>query len=159
MALDDLLTPSLASARDVRSLYSVRACFLVAFFGGVYGAVVMGVANSLRAQRLLRDWPLYLLAVLAWTAFLWWYTRAVFLGAPPPWAELFGKPSRTLSYVGRAVGLACFGLIYLRHRVLFRAAETLGVAAPSPWKIGILAVAVGAVATAGLAAIGAGIPR
>jgi hypothetical protein len=159
VSLNDLLTPSLASARDVRSLYSARANILVAFIGGVFAAIVMGVANSLRARRLESDWPLYLLAFLAWSGFLVWYMRAVVAGTPPPFADLLGRPSSTLNYLGRAAGVALFGLVYSRHRLLFRAAETFGVAAPKPWKIGSVAVAGGALVTVGFTALGAVLGR
>jgi hypothetical protein len=154
VSLDELLKPSLSSPRDVRSLYSVRASFLVAFFGGVYAAIVMGVANSLRAQRLPRDLPLYLAAFVAWTIFLLWYTRALALGELPAWSLWFGKPAKTLSVMGRALALAFFGIVYTRQRTLFRAAEALGVDSPSPWKVGLVACALSLAATLLVSAIG-----
>lgn len=155
MSLDDLLKPSLSSARDVRSLYSVRANYLVAFVGGVYASIGMGVANSLRAKRLRRDWPLYLVALVGWTAFVFWYARETALGTPPAWAGLLGAHPRTLNVITRALALAFFGVVYLRHQTLFRAAAALGVDAPSPWKAGLIVCGLATVITLGVGAIGA----
>ena len=155
VSLDDLLKPSLSSPRDVRSLYSVRANYLVAFVGGVYASIGMGVANSLRAQRLQRDWPVYLAAFVGWTAFVLWYSRATALGTPPAWAGVLGAHHRTLNIIGRALGLALFGIVYLRHQALFRAAEALGVGAPSPWKVGLVVCGLALVVSLVVAAIGA----
>lgn len=143
MSSSPLLSPSLQADASPRPLFSVRASFFVAFFGGAGAAVVFTGLNSARLHRLGRDaWLLALLGTLA-------AGYSLLTGFPPalleglgPVGELIGEP-KTRRFFGRGLGLLVWGAAYLAHRRFHRARELMSEDAPSPWKMGILATVVG----------------
>jgi hypothetical protein len=152
--LDALLQPSLARAEHA-ALYSVRANFLVAFFGGVYATLIFSSLNSRRLGRARTDAALYLGIAAAWTATVAWCGYLLASGQWPDWLLLTGSAGRDARHIGRAVSLAVFGLLYLRLRPFYTAAQLGGRQAPSPWKAGLLAVAASAALTWLIGALGA----
>ena len=61
--LNDLLGPSLAGGRAARPPYSIRAQVIVAIVGGVFAALGLCAASSLRIGSLRRDVWLYVAAI------------------------------------------------------------------------------------------------
>lgn len=140
--LDALLQPTLGGQRSAAALYSVRASFMVAFFGGVYASLLFSFLNSRRLGRTREDGWLYALIAGLWTAFLAWGGYALALDQLPDWLAPTGQHARDFRYIARACALLVFGGIYLRLRRFFRAADLAGMEAPSPWKPGLLVSAV-----------------
>jgi hypothetical protein len=141
---EELLRPTLADYRRPPALYNSTGFFLSAFFGGPVGAGLYATANSFRLGRLARDLPV----IVAITAAAFLVLIALdgmgvlsrldgFLG---------GSTLRTVQICLRAMGIACFGAIYLLHRGYFRAAQVSGVVPLKGWVPGIAAVAAGLVA-------------
>lgn len=129
---EELLKPELAE-HDQEPIYSVRAGFIVAFFGGPIATVLFSGLNSRKLGRLSRDLPIYLIVTLITFGIL-----ALALAQP----ELFGgdsttKPSQNVRVVIRVLALAAFGVFYFLHRSHYRAQELLGNDPPSPWVAGI----------------------
>jgi hypothetical protein len=152
--LEALLQPSLAGTEHA-ALYSVRANFLVAFFGGVYATLIFSFLNSRRLGRARTDAALYLGIAVVWTATLAWSGYLLAADQWPDWLVLTGSAGRDARHVARAVSLAVFGLLYLRLRPFYTAAQLGGRESPSPWKAGLLAVALSAALTWLIGALGA----
>lgn len=143
--LGHLLRPSLGpTVAPMRPLYSVRAGFLVAFFGGVYATLGFSALNTRRAGRLARDAWLYALAAVAWTGVLIAAGHALGTDGLPSWLGFAGTPQRGVRWVGRLTALALFGLVYLRHRALLKTQALVGTDAPNPWAAALLWVVLGA---------------
>lgn len=154
--LHHLLRPTLEAAAAVHQpLYSVRAGFLVAFFGGVHATLAFSALNSRRANRLAKDLWIYLLAGVAWAAALIVAGHGIASGGLPEWLDLAGTPQRTVRWGGRLVALGLFGLVYLRHRPLIKAQELLGDDPPNPWPAGLVVAGLSIVLTLALVAVGA----
>lgn len=137
--VEHLLRPTLAAAPLRRPLYSVRAGFFVAFFGGVYATIGFSALNSSRAGRLAKDLWIYLLVAAAWSALMIAVGYGIAADNLPGWLDVAGKPGRTVRFAGRGLALAVFGMVYLRHRPLIKAQELLGdEPPPNPWPAGLL---------------------
>jgi len=138
---DDLLRPTLSEYRQSPALYNSTGMALAAFFGGPLGAGVYGAANTFRLGRLSQDLPLLLALVAA--AFLLPYELHR-LGVMQPIAGFLDSgPQRSFEILLRALGLGCFGAIYLMHRRFFRAAQVAGAESLQGWIPGIAAVVLG----------------
>jgi len=103
--------------------------------------VIYGGFNSHRLQRLHKDAAVLLLIAAAayCLPFLLyqqgWLQQLVAMAG--------GRAARNYQIILRAVGLLCFGAIYLMHRDFFRAARIAGSEALSGWLPGIAAVLLG----------------
>ena len=129
----ELLQPSLG-AKSATAIYSVRASFFVAFFGGPFAIIFFSMINARRLGRLKDDAWVYALAALVTIATLALGVYLVGIGAFPEIGD--NDARRWVRYGHRVVALLIFGALYLRHRPFYRAAEML-VDAPSPWLVGI----------------------
>ena len=150
MADDDLLRPSLSGTSNARALYNSSGFFLAAFFAGPAAAGVYGAAISYRLGRLRQELPVIVALVAACFLVLLVANREGGLTALAGW--LGDKPARAVQLAIRALGLACFGAIYLMHRNQYRAAQVSGVDPLPGWVPGIAAVVVGLSANLALAA-------
>lgn len=145
--LTQLLEPSLRSDPGEGVPYSVRATFMVAFFGGVYAILWFSWLNSRRLGRAKEDAWLYAHVALVWTVAMGWWVHAILDGSLPAWLGRDDDSQRSVRLVSRGIALAVFGVIHLRLRRFFKAAELSGQEAPSPWQAGLTAVALGTVVT------------
>lgn len=158
--IDHLLEPSLGDRGGGASIFSVRAGFFVAFFGGGFAAVIFGVLNSRRLNRLAQDWWIYVLGAIVFGAAA--VCTGHQLGGVPldSLATAEGRDrARVLRMASRALALGYFGLIFLRHRRFHKAMELSTEDPPSPWVPGIAAAAAGAAITFPLAMLGAWIAQ
>ncbi len=137
----DLLRPTLSGYRRPPALYGSTGMFLSGFFGGPAGIAVYASANAYRLGRLAKDLPVIIgitasafLVILEMNESGWLIKLAAYLG---------GSLDRNFNVIVRAFGMACFGAIYLLHRLFFRAARVTGVEPLSGWVPGIVAVLVG----------------
>lgn len=140
---NDLLRPTLAAYRDAPALYQTTGLALSAFFGGPLGAGIYGAANSFRLNRLARDLPVLLALVLAAFAIPYVLEKLDWLR---PVTEYLGARGEVVLL--RALGLLCFGAIYLMHREFFRAAQVAGATPLKGWVPGVAAIVAGLVANA-----------
>jgi len=129
---DSLFQPSLQHVREERPLYSTTTLFMSAFFGGVFAATLVFGVNAWRAARLRRD-----LVALALAGAGGLVLPLIVLEFGPAESD---SATRLLMRLG---GVLVAGLLYIRHRGLYRGQELFGVARPNGWGIGLLAVALG----------------
>ncbi len=153
--LEALLTPSLGARSGANSLYSVRASFFVAFFGGPVAALIFGFLNSRRLGREREDGWLYGVIALPLIVLLVWLGYAASADELPAWLGTTKEASSLRRFLPRALALLIFGGIYLRLRPFFKAAELSGQPAPDPWRPGLVTVA--AATAINVAAAGAGV--
>jgi hypothetical protein len=150
---DDLLRPTLGSDQAAQPVYSPRASFIVAFFGGPVAAVLFSALNSLRLRRLPHDLPVYAAALVVFVAAVGWLLGTASGAALLGWMGAGEAERRGLRLTQRVFALALWGVFHARHRAFHRNAELMGVEAPSPWLPGIACVLAGGAATAAIAAL------
>lgn len=145
----DLLQPSLADdSAPATAIHSATTGYLAAFLGGPIGGAVIALENARRLRRLAADGWLGAVGVVLTLALVWWEQR----GGGLQWlVERFGAGGPRLGL--RAIGLGYFALAYYVHRRYYRNMAFYGIAAPSGWLFGFAAVAIGALATAGLTVV------
>ena len=156
--LETLLEPSLdPAAAPAQPLFSGQAMVLVAFFGGVYAAVVFCAANALRMGKVKADGWILALVALAWTAVLWWALQQALAGTAPEWLSVLGNTGRTVRFGGKLLAMGVVGLVYLRRRPMFMGQALAGVEPASPWTLGLISVLVAMGISSGIAILaGAG---
>jgi hypothetical protein len=155
--LELLLQPTLSSSSATRPIYSVRASFFTAFFGGVYAIVILSWLNSHRLRRLPSDIWIYLVIAIGWSLMLVWFGSTIASGEAPQWLLAFGNAQRTARYAGRFLALVVFCVVYLLHRRFHQAQATVGSDPPNPWPVGIGAAAASIVLTFVFVGIGVGL--
>jgi hypothetical protein len=154
-SLSSLLEPSLQHGRASEPIYSVRAGFMVAFFGGLYATLIFSFLNSRKLGRAREDLWLYVTLAALGTALVVWLGYAAISGELPSWLSFTDNRGRDSRYVVRAVALLMFGACYLRLRRFYTASQLAGQAPPNPWKPGLAACAVSVLLTLGAGALGA----
>jgi len=149
MTDNDLLQPSL-SGSDVpaTSIYSATTGYVAAFVGGPIGGAVVAMVNAWRLNRVSKDWPMALLAVLITWTLLYWETR---MGGNGWLAEHLGASGPRMLL--RVLALAYFVGIYGLHYKSYRNMALLGIVPPSGWVLGVVGIVIGLAGTAGLTAL------
>jgi len=138
---DELLRPTLSEYRAGPALYNETGLALAAFLGGPVGAGVYGAANSFRLSRLKQELPVIVAAVAASFLLVFELERFGLLRELAQALDATG--TSTLKITLRALGLACFGAIYLMQRRFYRAAQVSGVESLKGWIPGLAAVVLG----------------
>ncbi|MBZ0113357.1 MAG: hypothetical protein K8J08_12920 [Thermoanaerobaculia bacterium] len=139
--LEQLLQPSLKEGQRLVPLYSIRAGFFTAFFGGVFATLILNGLNSWRLGRFGRDVWFYLGAGVLWTAVLLWFSNTLFQGSQAPWIV---NP-RVLRNAGRVLALIILGRTYLSQRDAYKVQDFVGDDPPNPWPaaLGAIAISIG----------------
>ena len=139
-ANEDLLNPSLDQGPI--QLYSSRAGFIVAFFGGVVASVVFTLLNSRRLRRFNKD--AWILAVCGLAAIA---VRILLFEIPDgdlSFTELFvelGKQRKAdplIRYAPRMTALGVWMVGYFMHAREYRAMKLSQLSPLNPWKTGII---------------------
>lgn len=139
-SLEALLQPTLGTA-PARRPYSVRSCYLVAFFGGSLAIAIFGALTARRMGTLSKDGWLFVTTAVVSLVGLYWAADATINHQLPAWLSEMDKPTRTLRYAFRAFGLVVVGIFYLMRKDIWRAAELNGEA-PSPWKPALTSIVI-----------------
>lgn len=138
-----LLTPSLQGDLPTRPIFSSRAGFWVAFFGGVYASAIFSAFNLVRMRRLSRDAWICAAGVLLWTPLLVWLANAVaHPERAPEWLLPIGTAT-AMRLAGRGCGMLLFAILYLRQRTLYTAQRLTSDESPNPWPLGIASCVAG----------------
>lgn len=136
--LDGLLEPSLEQPEAARPIYSVKATFFVAFFGGPLAVTFFSALNSKRLDRLRRDLPVYVAAAASIVGVVYLYSELALDGSLFEMArEARQEFTRHYRWLSRGHALVLCGVFYLLHRSAHRAQELIGADPPSPWRAGI----------------------
>lgn len=148
-ALDRLLQPSLHEGQKLVPIFSIRAGFFTAFFGGVFATLILNGLNSKRLGRLGRDVWFYLVAGVLWTAFLVYVSSTLLEGTQAPWL----MNNRSVRTGGRVLALAILGLTYLSQRDAYKAQQLVGDDPPNPWPAALTAIGLAVALTALIVAL------
>ena len=144
---EDLLEPTLnREGAPAGSIYSPATGFFSSFFGGPIAGAVVTAVNARRLNRLHSDAWLVALGFAVQVALLWWLVR---LDGNEWLQSTLGRSGASVAR--RMTGLAYFGLTYVVHRSYYRNMAFAGITPPSGWRMGILAVGVGGIASVALA--------
>ena len=138
---DDLLRPTLSDYSRPPAMYHTTGFALSAFFGGPVGAAIYAMFNTARLSRLKQDGVVVLALCAAAVLVALQMARSGGLDSLASVAGLTQQSTARLML--RALGLACFGAIYLLHRKFFRAARISGVKPAPSWPLGLASVALG----------------
>jgi hypothetical protein len=149
----DLLRPSLGGEAALRPLYSPRANFIVAFFGGPLALILFSGLNARRLRRLPKDLPFYV-GAFAIVALALYALAATSLGTSIAVALGSEGSARQVTRIGsRVLALLLWGFFHLRHRRFQRSAELWDAPRPNPWPAGLACTALGTALTVGLLAL------
>lgn len=153
--VQDLLKPSLQVAGPAIAIYSIRASFFVAFFGGPLAIVLFTGLNSRRLGRLRKDGPwLALGGAIAIAAML----AQIILLDEARGADGGLVTTQNMRIASRGLAILLCGGYYLMHRAQHRSVHFLGLDAPQPWVPGILCTLLGvAISVAASAVLATGI--
>lgn len=141
----DLLAPILDDERPPEPLYSARAEFFTAFFGGPFAILILSSLNARILGRLNKDmWRYVLGAIIALCAVV----GVTWLGmtdAPPQWyAEFVGdQGSRATRWISRGFALILWAALWWPYRRYHKAAELMGIGPRSPWAAAIASGVIG----------------
>ncbi len=130
--MNDLLKPSLTKT-SAPPLYSTRANFFVAFFGGPLAITLFSALNARRLRRLGQDLPFYLLGLALYLGLFAWLALNYPTGPDLLEGALEARRNPFIRYGGRFLGLVLWGGYYLRHRPFHKASDLLGLDSPNPW--------------------------
>lgn len=138
-----LLQPSI-SPQGTFSVYSPRATFMTAFFGGPFAAVLIHALNMKRLGRWRVQAPALAAALVV--ALLFSVYQAVAMARPHllPFGDAVPANSAngTLRILARVVALVVWGALYLRFRTLYRASQ-LAAEHPPGFKAGLACALIG----------------
>ncbi|WAS97912.1 hypothetical protein [Nannocystis punicea] len=146
LVMDPQLLQSSIRRSSVTAIYSLRAAFYTAFFGGPFAAILIHRRNAELLGRLDRDRGVHIAALVLALAF---YVAGAYVavhpevlaGLPP---EL--KPAQFVRYTSRLVALLIWAGLYFRMRDEYRAARLQDAHLPG-WREGLMWVLVGGVAS------------
>ena len=127
---DNLLEPTLSADGAIKPIFSTRAGFLLAFFGGGSAITFFSALNSERLGRLGRDLPAYLAGIGLIAGLVYLQVEH------PRLLETAEENGETTSYAvvaHRALGLLLWGGYYWLHNKHYRAMAVTGTRHPSPW--------------------------
>jgi hypothetical protein len=138
--VEDLLKPSLQATGPAIAIYSIRASFFVAFFGGPLGIVLFTALNARRLDRLRKDGPWLMIGgAIAIGAML----AQIFLLDTAREGGSGLVTSQNLRIANRALALLLCGAFYLMHRAQYRSMQFLGLESPDPWVPGFVCALLG----------------
>ncbi len=133
--MDDLLRPSLSSDKPTVSLFSTRAGFFMAFFGGPIAVTFFSALNSRKLERLKDDMLFYAIGVILFVVLVF-----TMLNATPDgesiinWLQEQRRNNPLFRYGSKVLALVLWGGYYYLHRPYHRAMQFAGIDSPSPWK-------------------------
>ncbi|UCH74669.1 MAG: hypothetical protein JSU82_02085 [Rhodospirillales bacterium] len=141
----DLLSPVLGETGPPEPLFSTRAEFLTAFFGGPFAILLLSGMNANFLGRLKPDLWRYVLGTAASVfvvSFLAWLRAA---DPPPAWyIDVAGDQARqAVRWISRLFALVLWFLLWLPYRRYHKAAEVMGLGNRNPWKAAIASVVFG----------------
>lgn len=141
MASEVLLQPTLETSAPA-PLVSPNATFLTAFLGGPWAALWVCAVNVRRLGRVRRELPALALGAALGVVAL---ALAGIAAARPELVAGFipsgWRPPTVVRRIGTFLGLATWGVFYLRLRPYYRAAELAGEFA-RPWRVTLPALGV-----------------
>jgi hypothetical protein len=145
--MQNLLNPTLSPETSHQRIYSQRALFFVAFFGGPLALLLLNALNSNKLNRLRRDLLPYLIALSLYVALL----SVIIWSAPEgvsvwKWIAAQRRENFFFKYAPRIFALILWGGFAFLHRPFHKAAQLLGDDPPSPWRAALSCFAVAMVA-------------
>jgi hypothetical protein len=148
--MNDLLKAELSTEGSGRSLYSSKALFFTAFFGGPIAVVLLSALNSRLLNRLKSDLIFYFLAGFLIFAFLYYVIVVPENAQGIKWLGEFRRANPVFKYGPRVIALIFWVISYALHRKFHKAIAIMGLKPMKPWVPGIICTIVGGIIQIGL---------
>jgi len=129
---DNLFQPSLNTETPAQALYSPVACWITAFFGGPFAALLIFGVNLRRAGLAARNASWLALAAAIAIASLVHLVRIRLTE---------GETTADDRLVVRGAALVIAALLYWRLSSAYRAQQMFGIEPPQPWLMALAAIA------------------
>jgi hypothetical protein len=141
--LEHLLQPTLSSEEQRVPIFSVRACFFTAFFGGPLAVILLLALNSNRLKRLKNDLFFYLVGTLASLVYLF-----IILDIPEgadvsEWLVSQRHENMFYRYGSRGIGLFFWAAYYYLHKQYYKTMSLFDMEPPNPWIPAIICILAG----------------
>lgn len=141
--LEHLLQPTLSSEEQRVPIFSVRACFFTAFFGGPLAVTVLSALNSKRLTRLKKDLIFYFIGMAVFLVYLF-----ILLDIPEDaniseWMSSQRRENMIYKYGSRGLGLIFWAVFYYLHKQYHKTMSLFDMEPPNPWVSAIICIVIG----------------
>lgn len=138
--LEQLLQPTLTNETQRVPIFSVRACFFTAFFGGPLAVTLLSALNSNRLKRLKNDLIIYLIGISAFFVYLF-----IILDIPEganvrEWIASQRRENMFYRYGSRGMGLFLWAAYYYLHKQYYKTMSLFDMEPPNPWISAIICI-------------------
>lgn len=132
----DLLTPVLHEDNPPEPMYSARAEFFTAFFGGPFAILILSALNSRILGRLDKDKWRYVLGAVASFGVVTGAAYIAVMDTPPEWyADIaIDDERRAVRLMSRVFAMGLWFLLWFPYRRYHKTTEMVGTGVRSPWK-------------------------
>ena len=144
--LEHLLQPTLSNEEQRVPIFSVRTCFLTAFFGGPIAIILLSGLNSDKLKRLKNDLKYYFLGAVVYLLYLF-----IILDIPEganasEWMTIQRRENMFYRYGSRGMGLIYWAACYYIHKQFYKTMDIFDMIPPNPWKTAIICILSGGLA-------------
>lgn len=141
--LEHLLQPTLSTEEQKVPIFSVRACFFTAFFGGPLAITLLSALNSNKLKRLKQDLIFYFVSISAFLIYLF-----IILDIPEgadisEWTATQRRENILYRYGGKGLGLLFWMAYYYLHNQYYKTMSLFDMEAPNPWIPAIICIVIG----------------
>jgi len=148
--MENLLKPELAVEDSAQSIYSSRALFFTAFFGGPLALIFLAAKNSKMLNRLQTDIMIYIGAIIGFIVFLYFVIVVPENAEGLKWLGEYRRANPVFKYGPRALALVFWSIVYALHRPYHKAMTVMGLEPLRPWGQAILCSIIGAIIQMGI---------
>lgn len=141
--IEHLLQPTLSNKEQRVPIYSVRACFFTAFFGGPFAITLLSALNSNKLKRLKNDLRFYFLGTFVYLVYLF-----IILDIPEganvsEWVNIQRRENMFYRYGSRVMALIYWAVYYYLHKQFYKMMDIFDTVPPNPWKTAIICILLG----------------
>ena len=141
--IEHLLQPTLSIKEQRVPIFSVRAGFFTAFFGGPLAVTLLSALNSRRLKRLKKDLILYFIGISGFLVYLF-----ILLDIPQgvnisEWMSSQRRENMVYKYGSRGLGLVFWAVYYYLHKQYYKTMSLFDMEPPNPWTSAILCIVIG----------------
>lgn len=141
--LEHLLQPTLSTKDQRVPIFSVRACFFTAFFGGPLSITLLSALNSRKLKRLKTDVKFYLIGILVFLVYLFLILDIPEGANISEWMSSQRRENMFYRYGSRGLGLIFWALYYYLHKPYYVTMSLFDMKPPNPWIPAILCIVIG----------------
>lgn len=141
--LEHLLQPTLSNEAQRVPIFSVRACFFTAFFGGPLAITLLSALNSNRLKRLKNDLVFYFFGISAFLVYLFFILDIPEGTNVSEWTASQRRENMFYRYGSRGMGLIFWAAYYYLHKQYYKTMAFFDMERPNPWISAIACILAG----------------